>query len=165
MDKVPVHLLCLLGIHKRFHFYVPRYDQLMGPFNPIADTLSHDSDLDWVTLMDTLQPYHHRDSSHQVWYPLPTFVDAILGNLLQKRQDPEDLLVVPPAARHHVPGLPLDKLTWPSMPTSKPFKLKHGVSVTLEHNFDRANLRSHAIPSGLDRLKVPYRHLTRCHEV
>ena len=154
-----------MGIHQRFHRYVPWYDYLTGPFNPIVDALSRDFNLEWVALVDTLQPYLPRDSSHQVWYPSPKFVDAILAALLQKRQDPEGLLVVPPAARHHVPGLPLDKLTWPSMPTSKPFKLKHGVYVTLENNFVRANLHSHAIPSGLDRLKVPYGHLTRCREV
>ena len=72
---------------------------------------------------------------------------------------------MPPVARDTIPGPPSDKLDWPSMPTFKPSKLKHRVYVTYENKFVRLDLRSHAILSGLDRLKVPYGHLPRRREV
>ena len=73
--------------------------------------------------------------------------------------------MVPPPASDTIPGPPPDKLDWPSMPTSKPSKLKHGVYVTSQNEFARLDLRSHEIPSGLDRLKVLYGHLPRRREV
>ena len=162
---MPAHLLRLFGIHQRFHRYVPGHDYLAGPSNPIADALSRDFDLEWASLLDTLRPYLPPGSGSQIWHPSPKFVDAILAALLQRRQDPENLLVVPPPARDTAPGPPSDKLDWPSIPTSKPSKIKHGVYVTSNNEFVRLNLRSHAIPSGLDRLKVPYGHLPRRREV
>ena len=73
--------------------------------------------------------------------------------------------MVPQAASDTIPGSPPDKLNWPSMPTAKPSKLKHGVYVTSANKFVRLKLRSHAILSGLDRLKVPYGYLPRHREV
>ena len=85
-DKVPTHLLCLFGIHQRFHRYIPPHDYLAGPSNPIADALSRDFNLEWATLMNTLQPYITPCSSHQVWHLASTmFVDAILVALIQKQ--------------------------------------------------------------------------------
>ena len=165
MDKVPAHLLRLSDIHQRFHRYVPRHEYLAGPSKPIPDALSHDFDLEWAALIDTLHPYLPPGSGHQVWHPSPKLVDAVLVALLQKRQDPENLLVVPPPASDTIAGPPPDKLDWPSMPTFKPSKLKHCVYVTFENKFVRLDLRSHAIPSSLGRLKVPYGHLLRRREV
>ena len=40
-NACPSHLLRLFGLHQRFHQYVPRFDYLSGPSNPLADALSH----------------------------------------------------------------------------------------------------------------------------
>ena len=39
-NACPSHLLRLFGLHQRFHRYVPRFDYLSGPSNPLADALS-----------------------------------------------------------------------------------------------------------------------------
>ena len=51
------HLLRLFGIHQRFHRYLPRYDYLSGPSNPIVDTLSRNFSLTWGEIMSTLEEY------------------------------------------------------------------------------------------------------------
>lgn len=40
-DKVPPHLLRILGIHQRLHHYVPRHDYIPGDSNPLADDASN----------------------------------------------------------------------------------------------------------------------------
>ena len=41
-DSVPAYLLRMFGIHQRYHRYVPRFDYISGPSNPVADALSRD---------------------------------------------------------------------------------------------------------------------------
>jgi hypothetical protein len=160
-EKVPAHLLRLFGIHQRFHRYVPRHDYLAGPSNPIADALSRDFEMSWQELFASLKAHLPEHSSPQVWNPSPQVVSAVIAALLKKRQPPSSLLVEPPAP---LPAsLPSCQVTlqWPSVPLSKPSKTKYQAYKKSDEEFKSENLLPHAIPSGLERLKVTYGSLQR----
>ena len=158
-DKVPAHLLRLFGVHQRFHRYVPRHDYLAGPSNPVADALSRDFDLAWGKLMGTLESHFPSGSGYQIWEPAPQFVDAVLMALVRKRQSPECLLVEPPLAQQQTHSLVANKLEWPSIPTSKPSRVKYVTYKKANDTLIREDYHTHRIPSGLDRLKVTYGQL------
>ena len=127
----------------------------------MADALSRDFDLEWSELMATLEEHLSPGSGYQVWEPSPKFTKAILAALVRKRQSPECLLVNPPAAQEPAPGLSLDKVEWPSMPSSKPSRVKYDTYKKADDEFVRDDYQPHRIPSGLDRLKVTYGRLAR----
>merc|ERR1712115_730160 len=80
-EKAPAHLLCLFGVHQRYHRYVLRHDYLSGPSNPVADALSRDFARGWAELMASLEGHFPPESGHQVWEPSPKFVEAVLAAL------------------------------------------------------------------------------------
>ena len=164
-EKVPAHLLRLFGIHQRFHRYVPRHDYLAGPSNPIADALSRDFELSWRELFDSLRAYLPAGKQCQIWTPTPKVVSAVLAALLKKRQTPDMLLTVPPPAQQQdirrQPPPPQPTLQWPSTPLSKPSKTKYSTYTKSADEFLPEDVLPQAIPSGLDRLKVPYGTLKR----
>ena len=90
-------------------------------------------------------------------------VDSILEftHHLWKRAEEERLLVEPPAAQEPALGLSLDKVEWPSMPSSKPSRVKYDVYKNADGKFVQGDYQPHRIPSGLDRLKVTYGCLDR----
>ena len=53
------------------------------------------------------------------------------------------------------------KLAWPSTPLSKPSKTKYSTYTKSADEFLPDDVLPQAIPSGLDRLKVPYGTLKR----
>jgi len=160
-DKVPAHLLRMFGAHQRFHRYVPRHDYIAGPSNPVADALSRDFHLALGELMTSLSKHFPSGSGYQVWEPSPAFVQATLAALMQKRQPLESLLVPPPPPQQRALTFSLDPIEWPSMPTSKPSRVKYDTYKKADDEFVNADLRASRIPSGLDRLKVTYGSLGR----
>eukprot|EP00804_Cyclotella_cryptica_P004091 CCRYP_019114-RC/>CCRYP_019114-RC protein AED:0.35 eAED:0.10 QI:0/0/0/1/0/0/2/0/352 len=68
-DSAPAYLLRLFGIHQRFHRYVPRFDYIAGPSNPIADSLSRDFHLSMSDLISRLTHLFPQTAGYQVWTP------------------------------------------------------------------------------------------------
>ena len=120
----------------------------------MADALSRDFDLAWGKLMGTLESHFPSGSGYQIWDPAPQFVEAVLMALVRKRQSPECLLVEPPLAQQQTPGMVANELEWPSIPTSKPSRVKYATYKKANDEFIREDYHTHRIPSGLDRLKV-----------
>ena len=54
-----------------------------------------------------------------------------------------------------------NELEWPSIPTSKPSRVKYATYKKANDEFIREDYHTHRIPSGLDRLKVTYGRLAR----
>ena len=125
IDKVPVHLLRLFGIHQHFHHYIPCHDYLAGPSDPIADALSSNFSLTWGELMGTLEDDFPPGSGYQVWDPSAQMVKAVLKAIVRERQDPECLLEAPPAPQERSYEFIVAKVDWPCMPTSKPSRVKY----------------------------------------
>lgn len=161
-EKVPAHLLRLFGIHQRFHRYVPRHDYLAGPSNPIADALSRDFELSWRELFASLDDYLPANTSCQVWTPTESVVSAVIAALLQKRQQPQALLIAPPEPTPYCHQVATQAtLQWPSTPYAKPSSTRYTSYKKSTTEFKLADLTQRAIPSSLDRLKVPYGAIRR----
>ncbi len=90
------YLLRLFGIHQRFHQYVPRFDYISGPSNPIADSLSHNFDLNWSDQLANITPFLPQHNGPQVWTPSRQVLSAVTSALLRKQSRWESLQVVPP---------------------------------------------------------------------
>ena len=151
----------MFGAHQRFHRYVPRHDYIAGPSNPVADALSRDFHLALGELMTSLAKHFPSESGYQVWGPSPVFVGATLSALMQRRQPLDSLFVPPPPPQQRAPSFSLDPIEWPSMPTSKPSRVRHATYKKADDEFVSADLQTSRIPSGLGRLKVTYRSLDR----
>merc|ERR1712095_252172 len=150
----------MFGAHQRFHPYVPCQDYIAGPSNPVADALLCNFDLAWGDLMASLKRHFPPGSGYQIWEPLPSFVKATLAALTRKQQPLESSLVPPPPPQQRAFAFSLDPIEWPSMPTSKPSRVKFGTYKKANDEFVSADLQANRIPSGLDRLKVTYRSLS-----
>ena len=103
-------------------------------------------------------PFLPSKADCQVWEPSQRIVSAVVTALLNKRQDPE-AVVVTPASPLPAPRAANDTrstISWPAVPLSKPSATKHKAYKTSSQEFNRANLRPEAIPTSLDRLKVTY---------
>ena len=127
----------------------------------MADALSRNVHLALGELMTSLSKHFPSGPGYQVWEPSPDFVEATLAALMQKRQPLESLLVPPPPPQQRSLTFSLDPIEWPSMPTSKPSRVKYGTYKKADDEFVTADLRASRIPSGLDRLKVTYGSLGR----
>lgn len=159
--KVPAHLLRLFGIHQRYHRYVPRYDYLSGPSNPIADALSRDFHMSWHQLTRSLSSHLPQQLGFQLWTPSPQVVSSIFMALHKKRSAPESLLVEPGTPiQSGVYGKPT-VLNWASTPFSKPSRTKYQSYKSLPNEFVLANLQPKAIPSAVEALKITYGKLLR----
>jgi hypothetical protein len=87
-NSPPKYLLCLFGMHQRFPQYVPWFDYISGPSNPIADSTSRNFDLTWPDQLANILPFLcHRFGPHS----------AMTLALLRKQSNQESLQVVPPA--------------------------------------------------------------------
>ena len=160
-NKPPAYLLRMFGIHQRHHRYIPRFDYISGPSNPIADACSRDFHLSWPSLIDSLSSYLPQNSTYQIWTPSEQILSVVTSALLRKRCSPESQRIVPPKPTLSGPSGVTSVLTWASTPFSKPSKTKFLSYKSSLSEFVPANLRPEAIPSGLDRLKITYGTLPR----
>jgi hypothetical protein len=159
--KVPAHLLRLFGIHQRYHRYVPRYDYLSGPSNPIADALSRDFHLSWHQLTNSLSHHLPQQLGYQVWTPSSEVVSSIFMALHKKRSAPESLLVEPGMPIQSGPSGKPTVLKWASTPFSKPSRTKYQSYKSLPNEFVLETLQPTAIPSAVEALKITYGKLLR----
>ena len=166
--KVPAHLLRLFGIHQRYHRYVPRFDYLSGPSNPVADALSRDFSMSWPQLTKSLAPHLPRKGKDgfQIWDPTPQVVTSVFSALHKKRSPPESLTVEPTAPTPPiliVNGIPTlnPSISWASNPLSKPSRTKYQPYKSMQNEFVLKDLQAAAIPSSLNRLKITYGELNR----
>ena len=161
-DKVPPHLLRLFGIHQRYHRYVPRHDYISGVSNPVADALSRDFFMSWKELLDSVAPHLPVEPEDcQVWTPSPRFCSAIMDALTKKRIAPADVLEEPkPTDQSFSPG-ECASLSWAPHPLSRGRSTKLGSYKASPDEYVVTDLKPEAIPSGQDRLKVPYGTLKR----
>ena len=111
--------------------------------------------------MSTLEGDFPPHSGYQVWEPSPKMVEAVLTAIMRERQDPKCLLEAPPAPQERSPDFIVDKVDWPCMPTSKPSRVRYATYRKAGDEFVQANYHTSRILSGLDRLKVTYRSLSR----
>ena len=160
-DSAPAYLLRLFGIHQRYHRYVPRFDYISGPSNPIADAASRDFHLSFPQLYSQLQPFFPKNAGYQVWTPPQPFVSAIISALLRKQCSRESLLAEPKQPIRLGHSGSSTQIAWASTPFSKPSKTKYQSYKSSPTEFVVENLQQTAIPSGLDRLKITYGRLPR----
>ena len=160
-DSAPAYLLRLFGIHQRFHRYVPRFDYISGPSNPIADAASRDFHLSIPQLYSQLASFFPQKNGYQVWTPPKPFVSAVISALLKKQSPRESLLAVPSPPTHLGDSGQSSRIVWASTPFSKPSRTKYQSYKSLDNEFAVENLQQTAIPSGLDRLKITYGMLPR----
>eukprot|EP00804_Cyclotella_cryptica_P015210 CCRYP_000735-RC/>CCRYP_000735-RC protein AED:0.15 eAED:0.31 QI:0/-1/0/1/-1/0/1/0/313 len=113
-DSAPAYLLRLFGIHQRFHRYVPRFDYIAGPSNPIADSLSRDFHLSMSDLISRLTHLFPQTAGYQVWTPPSKLVSAIISALRRKQSPKEYLLVVPKNPSPTTATGSISPLTWAS---------------------------------------------------
>ena len=92
-------------------------------------------------------------------------VKAVSNAIMHERQFPECLLEAPPTPQESSSDFMVHKVDWPCMPTSNPSIVKYAAYMKADNEFVRSDYHASRIPSGLDRLKVTYRHLSRCPEV
>jgi hypothetical protein len=160
-DSAPAYLLRLFGIHQRYHRYVPRFDYISGPSNPIADAASRDFHLTFPQLFSQLQPFFSQNVGYQVWTPSKPFVSAVISALHRKQCSRESLLAVPSPPTQLGHNGSSSQITWASTPFSKPSRTKYQSYKSSPTEFVVENLQQTAIPSGLDRLKITYGTLPR----
>eukprot|EP00804_Cyclotella_cryptica_P000503 CCRYP_018527-RA/>CCRYP_018527-RA protein AED:0.27 eAED:0.27 QI:0/0/0/1/0/0/2/0/232 len=160
-DSAPAYLLCLFGIHQRFHRYVPRFDYIAGPSNPLADSLSRDFHLSMSDLISRLTHLFPQTAGYQVWTPPSKLVSAIISALRRKQSPKEYLLVVPKNPSPTAATGSISPLNWASTPFSKPSRTKYLSYKSSDSKFVTANLHATKIPSSLDRLKITYGQLPR----
>ena len=104
--------------------------------------------------MASLERHFLPGSGYQIWEPSPLFVKVTLAVLIQKSQPLESSLLPPPPPQQRAFAFSLDPIEWPSMPTSKPSRVKFGTCKKANDKYVSANLRASRVPFGLDRLKV-----------
>jgi hypothetical protein len=160
-DKVPPRLLRLLAIHQRLHRYVPRHDYVPGGSNPLADDASrlfHLSDSQFLTHFNTNYTQSH---SYHFAMPSPSLVLAVTSALHRKPYSAALLQDETPAPTPTGdPGV-ISRLNWASTPFSKPSSTKYQSYKSSSTEFDPGHLRSTAIPSSLERLKITYGALAK----
>ena len=161
-DKVPPHLLCLFGIHQRYHRYVPQHDYISGVSNPVADALLRDFFLLWKELLDSVAPHLPvAPEDCQVWMPSPHICSAVTAALTKKRLAPGDVLVETKPADQSFSPRECTPLSWALHPLSRGRSTKLGSYKASTDEYVVNDLRPEAIPPGQDRLKVPYGTLKR----
>jgi hypothetical protein len=148
-------------MHQRFHQYVPRFDYISGPSNPIADSLSRNFDLNWSDQLANIMPFLPQHNGPQVWTPSEQIVSAVTSALLRKQSRRESLLVVPPVPLPFGTSGVRSPVSWASTPFSKPSRTKYHSYKSLPSEFVAENYLPAAVRSGLDWLKITYGTLPR----
>jgi len=161
-DKVPPRLLRLLAIHQRLHRYVPRHDYIPGGSNPLADDASrlfHLTDSQLLTHFNSNYPQQH---SYHYATPTPSMVSAVTSALLKKPYNVESLQDETPAPTPTGDPGAISLLSWASTPFSKPSRTKYQSSKSSSTEYMLEHLRSTAIPSSLEWLRITYGALAKC---
>jgi hypothetical protein len=157
INSPPVYLLRLFGMHQRFHQYVPWFDYISGPSNPIADSLS----CNWLDQLANIMPFLPQHNGPQVWTPSERVISAVTSALFRKQLKRESLQVVPPAPLPFGTSGVSSPVAWASTPFSKPSRTKYHSYKSLPSKFVAENYLPVAVQSGLDRLKITYGTLPR----
>ncbi len=157
----PAYLLCLFGMHQRFHQYLPWFDYISGPSNPIADSLSCNFNLTWPDQLANIMLFLHQHNGPQVWTPSGRIVSAVTSALLRKQSKRESLQVAPPAPLPLEPSGVTLPVAWALTPFSKPSRTKYHFYKSLPSKFIAENYLPVAVQSGLDQLKITYGTLPR----
>jgi hypothetical protein len=84
-------------MHQQFHQYVPRFDYISGPSNPITDSLSCNFNLTWPDQLANIMLFLSQQNGPKVWTPNGQVIFAVTSALLRKQLKWESLQVVPPA--------------------------------------------------------------------
>ena len=92
-DACPSHLLRLFGLHQCLHQYVPRFDYLSGPSNPLADALSCHFHLSNNALLTHLKSLNPQKQPFQMLRLKPSVVSSVILALQKKPCRKESLLV------------------------------------------------------------------------
>ena len=160
-NSPPAYLLRQFGMHQRFHRYVPRFDYISGPSNPIADSLSRKFSLNWTDQLSDIIPFIPQHALPQVWTPSKHITSAVISALLRRQSNRESLRVEPKVQSQLGPSGKSSQVSWASTPFSKPTATKYSSYKSSPYEFNAANYRPVEIPSGLDRLKITYGTLRR----
>ena len=160
-NSPPAYLLRLFGMHQRFHRYVPRFDYISGPSNPIADSLSRNFALNWTNQLSDIASFIPQHALPQVWTPSKQVTSAVISALLRKQSSKESLLVEPKVQSPHGKSGKSLQVSWASTPFSKPTATKYSSYKSSPYEFTAENYQPVEIPSGLDRLKITYGTLRR----
>ena len=160
-DACPSYLLRLFGLHQRFHRYVPRFDYLSGPSNPLADALSRLFHLSNNSLLTHLRSLTPQKQPFQMLRLKPSVVSSVILALQKKPCRKESLLVVPKQPKLHGRSGKSSVLNWPSIPYSKPSRTKYQSYKSLDNAFAQECLHPKEVPSALDRLRITYGTLAR----
>jgi hypothetical protein len=121
----PMYLLCLFGMHQRFHQYLPWFDYISGPSNPIADSLSCNFDLTWPDQLANTMPFLPQHNGPQVWTPSRLVVSMVTSVLLRKQSKRELVKVVPPAPLPLGSSGVTSPVAWALNPSLKPSRTKY----------------------------------------
>jgi len=159
----PAYLLCLFGIHQRFHRYVPRHDYILGISNPMADDASC---LFHLTDSQFLQYFHNKFPQNEYFRrgPIPSKTLSCVTSALRKKMCPvESLLVVSQAPVPIGNNGHRSQLNWALSPFSQPSRTKYKSYKSLDDAFVLENLQQDMLQSSLDQLKITYgSKLGRC---
>ena len=160
---VPATLLRgLFSIHQRHHRYIPRHDDLAGPYNPVTDDASRLFELANTQLLTHIQSITTQKPGYQLWTPPKKLISSVISALCNKPSATESLLDAPaPPVPHGPSGKPSQFTWWASIPFSKPSKTQYQSYKSSHSKFILENLQPKAIQSGLDRLKITYGSLPR----
>ena len=122
--KLPAHLLCLFGIHQRFHHYIPWYDDISGLSNPMADDslcFFHLTDSQFFSRFNSKYP---QPQSYKLVTPSSQMDSSVISALRMKTCNTEYLWVDPLPPTPIGPSELNTLLSWASTPFSKPSKTK-----------------------------------------
>ena len=157
----PAHLLRLLGMHQRFHRYVPRHDYIPGPSNPMADDASRlllTSNTSFLSHFNTCYP---QKQSFRLVTPSLQFSSAVISALRNRMCNVESLLVEPPPPTPTGTNGSTTPISWASTPLSKPSKTKYQSYKSSSAEFALANLQPSSVRSSLGQLRTTYGQLHR----
>ena len=160
-DVCPSHILCLFGLHQCFHRYVPRFDYLLGPSNPLADALFRHFHLSNNALLTHLKSLNPQKQPFQMLWLKPSVTSSVISALQKNLRRKESLLVEPKPPKQLGPNGKSSVLSWPLIPYSKPSKTKYQSYRSLNNIFKQEWLHPKAVPFVLDWLMITYSALAR----
>jgi hypothetical protein len=160
-EACPAHLLRLFGIHQRYHRYVPRHDYLSGPSNPLADASSRLFTLSNTEFLTQINSLYTQPTPFRLLIIEPKVTSCVISALLRRPCSPESLLVEPKQPRPHGLAGKGSVCSWPSIPFSKPSKVKYHSYRSLPNVFELEKLHQKDVPSALERLRITYGTLAK----
>ena len=146
-DKVSAHLLCLFGIHQRFHRYVPRHDYQPGLSNPVDDACSRNFHLSWSNLIVDLSVHlpKNKRGKPQVWTLSNKIVCCVLLALAKTRSELESLWIEPEPLRKWTSNTLSSVVQWPLTPISKLSRTKYSSYMSSDSEYKPDNLHSSSV--------------------